>query len=795
MKISYQWIKSLVDVPGSAETLAEQFTMGGLEVDTLSPAAPDFSGVVVGRITHAGPHPNADRLQVCTVDIGAGDALTIVCGASNARSGLSVAVAEVGARLPGDFKIKAAKLRGVESAGMLCSGSELGLSEESEGILELPADAPLGRDFRDYLQLDDTVIDLELTPNRGDCFSVLGLVREAAVLNSIPFAGIEVEKVAPTHDEVVAVDVQSPEDCPRYLARVIKDVDVAARTPLWMEERLRRCGIRCIHPIVDVANYVMLELGQPMHAFDRAKIDGGIVVRGAHNGESLDLLDGNRIVFEDHVLVIADHRGPLAMAGIMGGDDSAVHDTTRDIVLESAFFRPSAILGRARDAGIHTDSSHRFERGVDPALARKAMHRATGLIVQIAGGQAGPITEVASEVHLPARQAVGFRPQRCNRVLGVEVAADEMRRLFGGLDFVVDDSHDDRWQVTPPPARFDISMEEDLIEEVARITGYEQIPATLPSAAMAPRAESETHTPMSSISACLQALGYFEVVTYSFLPKGLLSPFGIGVDAIPLANPLNADLAVMRTSLLPGLIQALQHNLRRQAQDVRLFESGLCFFPGDPEPGQVAHLGGILTGARMPEQWSSSRDALDFFDLKGHVTRLLALSGRDQQCTMRVEPAALGWLHPGQSAKLEDGAGRDGWLGRLHPALCQQMDLPAASFAFEIPVAMIEQRELPVFQPISRFPTMRRDLAVIVGESTPACEVLQCVRESSGKLLVDLKLFDVYTGAGIGHNQKSLGLGLVLGDVQATLTDKACDEIVGVVRGALSVRFDATFRE
>jgi len=795
MKISYQWIKSLVDLDVSAEQLADQFTMGGQEVDSVSPAAPPFSGVVVGRITATAAHPNADRLQICSVDVGSPESLSIVCGANNARAKLAVAVAIVGAELPGSFIIKPAKLRDVESAGMLCSASELGLSEQIEGILELPDDAPIGLPLRDYLDLDDTVIDLELTPNRGDCFSALGLAREAAVLNERDFAGIEVAEVPAVHDEVLSVDLQASGRCPRYLARVMNGVDVSADTPIWILERLRRCGIRSVNPIVDVGNYVMLELGQPMHAFDKAKIDAGIIVRGAIAGESLRLLDGNDIRFDENVLLIADHNRPLAMAGIMGGADSAVSETTRDIVLESAFFSPSAILGRARDAGIHTDSSHRFERGVDPQLQRKAMHRATALIQEIAGGGPGPIVEIASDADLPKSPEVVFRPARCNGVMGAEVAPQRMLQILQGLDFEIDDRAAARWRIRPPSARFDIAIEEDIIEEVARVVGYDCIAAKLPGAAIAPRAESETRTPVSSLGACLQELGYYEVVTYSFLPEGFLDRYGIGKAAIPLANPLNAELAVMRTSLLPGLIQATRYNLRRQAENVRLFESGLCFFQAKEEPEQIEYLGGIMSGNRMPENWAAASESVDFFDLKAHLAQLFQRA--DRELDDLIEPSAedMGWLHPGQSARICDPHVGSGWLGRLHPGLCQELDLPIASFAFEIPVSMVDRRKLPSFRPISRFPTMRRDLAVIVDEQTPSGNVLQCVRESSGKLLVDLKLFDVYRDARIGHNQKSLGLGLVLGDAQATLTDAACDDIIGVVRNALCEGFNATFRE
>ena len=578
MIISEQWLREWVSPDLDTEALAHQITMAGLEVDAVEPVAGTFSGVVVAEIVKAEQHPDADKLRVCDVNTGS-ETVQIVCGAPNARVGLKAPLAQVGAVLPGDFKIKKAKLRGVESQGMLCAEQELGLSEAKEGLMELPAEAPVGSDLRDFLQLDDSTIEIGLTPNRADCLGIAGIAREVGVLNSLPVNGVSCEAVTATHSDDFPIELKAPERCSRYVGRIIRGVDISRPSPLWMQEKLRRCGIRSIDAVVDVTNYILLELGQPMHAFDLQKLQGGIIVREAEQGEELELLDGQTVELTAGTLVIADHAGPVAMAGIMGGEQSAVSEGTRDILLESAFFAPQPMAGKARSYGLHTDSSHRFERGVDFTLQRNALERATALLLEIVGGEAGPVLEAVDEAHLPRWEDVELRPASIRRVLGFDMDGAEVERILTALGFGVT-ATDNGWLCVVPSWRFDISLEADLLEELARIYGYDNLPVTRIKADLTAQSRSESLLPIRTVRRHLAARGYQEAITYSFVDPELQKLFDPEMEPIALKNPISADLAVMRTSLIPGLVSALVYNTKRQQHRVRLFETGLRFMPG-----------------------------------------------------------------------------------------------------------------------------------------------------------------------------------------------------------------------
>jgi phenylalanyl-tRNA synthetase beta chain len=794
MKVSVAWLNERAGLSLDAQALSDQLTMAGLEVDEVVPAAGQFSNVVVGTITDAQPHPDADKLQVCAVDAGQDEALQIVCGAPNARTGLRVAVALVGAVLPGDFKIKPVKLRGVKSAGMLCSASELGMAEASDGILELPQALTVGTDLVSALGLDDHILDVDLTPNRGDCLSVEGLARELAALNGKSLPALAIASVDEAHVASIPVNLAAPEACPRYLARIVEGVDAGAATPLWMVERLRRAGIRPLNAIVDVANYVMIELGQPLHTFDRARLGQRIEVRMAQPKEKATLLDGREAVLEEDMLVIADESHVLAVAGIMGGDDCAVTDDTQDVVIESAFFAPWVINGRARRLGLHTDASHRFERGVDPSLAERAMARACELLTQIAGGKVGPLSRADSAEHIPSQNTIAFRPERCNRLLGAEIASAQMHQALEGLGMLVTEG--EPWQVQVPSSRFDLGIEEDLIEEVARIVGYNQLPTRRPGGEVLSPVAPEESLSARQLGQSLESVGYQEVISYSFVSAEQLERVHMSEGQVALANPLTAELSVMRTSLLPGLLAAFGHNRRRQILDLRLYEQGQCFVREDELLHQGQRIAGILGGRRHPLGWAWSDAPMDFYDVKGDVERLLALTGEPER--FRVEPAdakARAWLHPGQAADVRLDGEVVGWLGALHPQLLEAEGLSGAVFAFELSLDALSKQRLPRYQPISRYPTIHRDLAVLLSQDVASGQVADCVAESAGENLRDLVVFDVYSDPRLGDNQKSIGLGLVLGRFDRTLTDDEAEAVVGQVKQALRERFDAGFRE
>ncbi|NVK41183.1 MAG: phenylalanine--tRNA ligase subunit beta [Oceanospirillaceae bacterium] len=792
MKFSEQWLRELVNPAIDSDALVAQITMAGLEVDDVVPVAGKFSGVVVGEILSAEPHPNADKLQVCKVSDGH-EEFQVVCGAPNARTGLKTSFAKVGAVLPGEFKIKKAKLRQVESFGMLCAEDELGLSEDHGGIMELAADAPVGHCLRDYLGLNDQIVDVDLTPNRGDCLSITGLAREVGVLNKAPVKFVAAEPVESVIKDAFPVEVEDKAGCPRYVGRVIRGINAGVESPLWMVEKLRRAGIRSIDPVVDVTNYVMLELGQPMHAFDLNQLNGSILVRPARAGEKLTLLDGQEVALTEGTLLIADEKGPLAMAGVMGGEHSGVTAETRDIFLESAFFAPLAIAGRARSYGLHTDSSHRFERGVDWQLQRKAIERATALLLDIVGGQPGPVTEVKSMEHLPEAATVRLRHARVNQLLAFEMPAIEIEEILERLGMRLTLVETGVWNVAVPSYRFDIDIEVDLIEELARVYGYNNLPVKTPTAELPFTPHQESRVETRQMRRHLIALGYQEAITYSFIEAGLQKQFDDQYEGVALANPISAEMAVMRTSLWPGLAKALQYNQNRQQDRVRLFETGQRFLTQDAELVQENVIAGLIAGSREPESWTGKAQKVDFYDLKGHVESLLTLGGAADQFSFKA--ASHGALHPGQSAAIERDGKLIGYMGALHPSLVKALDLDAPVFLFEISLEEVARGRLPRFSELSKFPESRRDLALIVDEKTAFEDLRQVLLKEGGDYLKSVRLFDVYQGQGIEAGRKSLAVGLTWQHPSRTLNDEEINGTIQAVVAALKSEFGATLRE
>ncbi|GLO51150.1 phenylalanine--tRNA ligase subunit beta [Pseudomonas shirazica] len=793
MKFSEQWLRGWVNPQVSRDELVARLSMAGLEVDSVTPAAGQFSGIVVGEILATEQHPDADKLRVCQVSNGQ-ETFQVVCGAPNARPGIKIPFAMIGAELPGDFKIKKAKLRGVESFGMLCSAAELQISEENDGLLELAADAPVGEDIRQYLSLDDASIEIGLTPNRGDCLSIAGLARDVSALYDTPVTRPVVPAVPAAHDEVRPVEVSAPAACPRYLGRVIRNVDLSKPTPLWMVERLRRSDVRSIDAAVDITNYVMLELGQPMHAFDLAEINGGIRVRMAEEGEKLVLLDGQEVALRADTLVIADHTRALAIAGVMGGEHSGVNtEKTRDLFLESAFFEPISVAGKARSYGLHTDASHRYERGVDSQLAREAMERATQLLLDIVGGEAGPVVEAVSEQHLPQVAPVTLRAERITQMLGMEMDPAQVEQLLNALELTTTKSGEGQWTVNVPSHRFDISLEVDLIEELARLYGYNNLPVRYPQARLAPQGKPETRGDLPTLRRLLVARGYQEAITYSFIDPKLFELFSPGVEPLLLANPISSDMAAMRASLWPGLVKALQHNLNRQQDRVRLFESGLRFVGQLGDLKQQPMIAGVVTGSRLPEGWANGRDGVDFFDVKADVEALLGYSGALSDFTFSAgkHPA----LHPGQTAAIERDGKLVGYLGAIHPELAKALDLDRPVFLFELVLGDVVEGRLPKFSELSKFPETRRDLALIAGRDVASSSVLEVIRDNAGEWLTDLRLFDVYQGKGIDPDRKSLAVGLTWQHPSRTLNDDEVNTTLQNILTSLEQRLNTTLRK
>lgn len=795
MKFSELWLREWVNPALDSAALSEQITMAGLEVDGVEPVAGAFHGVVVGEVVECGQHPNADKLRVTKVNVGGDRLLDIVCGAPNCRQGLKVAVATVGAVLPGDFKIKAAKLRGEPSEGMLCSFSELGISDDHNGIIELPGDAPVGTDIRDYLKLDDNTIEISVTPNRADCLGMIGIARDVAVLNGLPLTVPAIELVAAAIPDTFPIRVDATDACPRYLGRVVKGINVKAATPLWMREKLRRCGIRSIDPVVDITNYVLLELGQPMHAFDLDRIDGGIVVRMAEEGETLTLLDGSEAKLNGDTLVIADHHKALAMGGIFGGEHSGVNEETQNILFECAWFDPLAIVGRARRHGLHTDASHRYERGVDPTMQYQAIERATQLLLEICGGEAGPVIDQTHEAALPQRATITLRREKLDRLIGHAVADEQVTDILTRLGCEVTTGQGE-WKAVAPGWRFDMAIEEDLIEEVARVYGYNNIPDVPVQAALVMTQHREADLSLKRAKTLLVDKGYQEAITYSFVDPKIQQLLHPGEEALILPSPISSDMSAMRLSLWTGLLSAVVYNQNRQQGRVRLFESGLRFVP-DTQANlgirQDLMLAGVLSGNRNEEHWDLARQAVDFYDLKGDLESLLDLTGKLDDIRFRAEANPA--LHPGQSAAIYLHEERIGFIGVVHPELERKLDLNGRTLVFELLWNKVADRVLPEAREISRFPANRRDIAVVVAENVPAADIIAECKKVGVNQVVGVNLFDVYRGKGVEEGFKSLAISLILQDTSRTLEEEEIAATVGKCVAALKERFQATLRD
>lgn len=791
MKISESWLRTWVNPAIDSETLTDQLTMLGLEVDELAPIAKPFTGVVVGEVLSVEQHPDADRLRVTTVNIGNGEPLQIVCGAPNVRVGMKAPVATIGAVLPGDFKIKKGKLRGIESQGMLCGASEIDLEDKIDGLLELPQDAPLGTNIRDYLKLDDHVIDISITPNRGDCFSIRGIAREIGVINQLAVTPPVIAAVESSISEQKQVHLAT-DGAPRYLGRAIKNVNVQAQTPDWMAHALSCSGIRTHSILVDITNYVLMELGQPMHAFDLVKIDGDIHVRQAADQEKLVLLNEQEVELNPDIMVIADNSKALAIAGIMGGLDSSVTDETRDIFLESAFFAPLAIAGRARRFGLHTDSSQRYERGVDFELPMLAMHRASELIQQYAGGEFGPISVAEKAELLPKRDPITLHQSQVDALLGYRVETDFITDALQRLGCEVTVVATGEWHVVPPSHRFDLAIYQDLIEEVARIHGYDNIQIALPKIDVQ-LAQYQDHLELAALRQTVATLGYQEAISFSFADLKLEKQLNPNVNPLALANPISSDLAVMRSTLLSSLIPCVQHNLNRQQSRVRFFELGLRFdyqhAASIHDLQQIPTLALIAVGSRTPELWHGKVQPMDFFDLKNEVEQILA-AGRLNVSYVRSKRV---WLHPGQSAEILVDGQSIGYLGRLHPSLENELDL-GTTWVAEIDQKAILQSYVSNFTELSRFPSVRRDIALLISDKINVSDIQQLIKQTGGDLLDSTWLFDVYTGQGVEQGKRSLAFALLWQHPSRTLEDAEIKSGMDNIIQVLENTYQATLR-
>ena len=791
MKVSELWLREWVNPSLTGPQLAAQLTMAGLEVDGLHPVAGVFNRVVVARVVRTKPHPQADKLTLCEVDTGTGTLIDVVCGAANVRAGLTVALALTGASLPGGLIIKESVIRGQPSSGMLCSGTELGLEDSSNGIMELADDAALGIDLRDYLTLDDHVFDIDLTPNRADCFSILGVAREVAALNNLPLLALPSVVSEPVIDELLTIDLQAPEACPQYVGRIIRAINPLASTPLWMKERLRRSGIRTLHPVVDITNYVMLELGQPMHAFDLQTIDGHINVRYSHENETLVLLDGQEVTFNGNVLVIADHSKPLAIAGIMGGAASAVQAETTDIFLESAFFNPLMVAGVARRYGLCSDSSQRFERGVDPTLQAIALERATELLLAIVGGQAGPVTVVSKSTLLPAKVDVLFNPSRVKQLTGLDVPENDMISMLTGLGMVVDRLKE-HWSVGVPAHRFDITLDVDLVEEITRLYGYDNIKAAPLIAAVQAGHANPYERLLSKIAVCLSNRGYNETINYSFVDPTLQQKLYPATPTMQLLNPISSELSQMRVGMWPGLLASMIYNVHRQQTAIKFFEAGVVFDVVGDKLQERHCIAGLLTGECGNFNWSESTRTYDFYDMKGDLQSLFSmLNNRDVHFVSASHPA----LHPGQTACILIDGVEAGWLGVLHPRLGDELDLSNEVMLFELSLDPLIHDRPALYQPISKYPQIRRDLSLLVDNDISATQIEQAVRDVVAEAwLKSFDVFDVYIGEGIPSGKKSLAIALTLQDNHRTLVDAEINTIIGAIIKKLDEEFGIILR-
>ncbi len=792
MKFSESWLREHVNPDLSCDELIAQLTMAGLEVDGVEAAA-NFDGVVIARIESIAAHPGADKLQVCQVNCGAGSNVQVVCGAPNAREGLVTAFAQVGATLPGDMNIGQAKLRDVDSFGMLCGGDELGLNEDTSGIMALPSDAPLGQTLNEFYGLDDQIIEVDLTPNRGDCLSIQGLAREVGVLNKLTPQFVQTTAVVASSEQILSISISAPSACSHYAGRVINDVDMSQPSPQWMQEKLRRSGIRSIDPVVDVGNYVMLELGQPMHAFDLDTLSGNIDVRFAEEGEKLVLLDGAEVELKSKTLLIADKNGPLAIAGIMGGKNSGVSASTTSIFLESAHFVPLALAGKAREYGLHTDASHRFERGVDIQLPLVALERATVLLLEIVGGQAGPVTAAGSAPQAGTEHAITLRKSRLKQQLTFELGDERVTDMLTRLGLGVTQPSTDEWLCTVPSWRFDLAIEADLIEEVARIYGYNNLPVSTINMPLEIQPTAEATSSLADIRQLLVSRDYQEAITYSFVDPALQSQINPGVASIDVANPISADMAVMRTSLLTGLLNTVKYNLNRQQSRVRVFESGLRFVAEDGQMNQQKMLAGAITGTRAQEGWAEPASDVDFYDIKGDVEAILSLCGTVTRVDFTCAEHSA--LHPGQTLALVNKQGATfGHIGKLHPTLQQSLGLSQPVYVFELVLTEITQGQIAAFDEISKYPVVRRDISLSLHSDVVIGEFVATARASAGDYLIDLKVFDVYEGKHLETNRKSVAIGLTFQDKSRTLNDEDVNATMDAVIKALEGSHDANLR-
>ncbi|KTD44172.1 phenylalanine--tRNA ligase subunit beta [Legionella parisiensis] len=793
MKLSKLWLREWVNFSLTEQELASQLTMAGLEVDAVSPVAGEFTHVIVAEVLNTQPHPNADKLTLCEVNANSDKPLQIVCGASNVRPGLKVALAKIGARLPGGVNIKESKLRGELSQGMLCSVSELGMAEQSEGIMELESDAPVGMDLREYLTLDDHIFDIDLTPNRADCFSVLGIAREVAVLNKLPLAAKSIAEVTPSIDDVVTIELKNTEACPRYCGRVIRNINPKANTPLWMSERLRRSGIRALHPVVDVMNYVMLELGQPMHAFDLATIKGEIQVRFSNNQEQLKLLDSQELTLNEKVLVIADKEKPLAMAGIMGGEASSVQAHTEDVFLESAYFNPIVIAGVARKFGLFSDSSQRFERGVDPCLQIKALERATALILEIAGGKPGPVIEAEDKKDLPGTVSFSFDTDKVKKLTGLSISLQEMKSLLEGLGIVIGKERNNFLDVTIPSHRFDIHQDVDLVEEIIRLYGYDNLQAQPTYTFVRAGKACGNEEIATKLSHWFSNRGYHETISYSFVDPDLQNELYPHKEFMHLLNPISSELSQMRAGMWPGLIASMIYNVHRQQNAIKFFEIGVVF---DVTNGQLIErscVAGILMGEEGSANWSEPTRGFDFFDLKGDLQSLFTSLKLKQVEFTKAEHDAL---HPGQSAQIKINGVAAGWLGMLHPRLVDALDLQEDVLLFEINLAALMGYEAPRYKPISKYPQIRRDLSFLVNAEISVMQIESVVRSAiKENWLKSFDVFDVYTGESVPQGKKSLAVAMILQDESRTLVDAEINSLISAIINTLENKFSIILRE
>jgi phenylalanyl-tRNA synthetase beta chain len=786
MKFSEHWLRTLADPPIGGDALADALTMAGIEVEGRVPVAPPFSGVVVGKVLAVERHPNADRLTVCSVDVGQGAPVSVVCGAPNVAPGVVVPFAHVGAVLPGDLTIRQAAMRGVESQGMLCSASELGLSDDASGLLLLDPDAPIGVDLRRVLDLDDAVLEVKLTPNRADCLSILGLAREVAAITGVSLAQPPLEAAPSPGKGRRRVRIEDPLACPRFCGRVIEGIDASAPTPAWIRQRIERSGIRSISAIVDVTNYVMLELGQPLHAYDDALLDGDVVVRFARPGERLTLLNGQTLDLDPDLLLVADDKKPLGLAGIMGGEHSGIGNGTTTVFLEGAFWNPAVIQGKARRLGFATDAGFRFERGVDFAIGPAAVDRATQLIIELCGGHAGALNDISGT--LPRRDPVRVRSARVTRILGVAIAPETIAAIFARLGLAAKREGPD-FVVTPPSYRFDLTIEEDLIEEVARLYGYDNIPARPAKHAQAMLPAPESLRSAAALRNRLVDRDYHEVITFSFVSSETERLLNANSDPIKVLNPIASNLDVMRTTLLGGLLEVLRTNVNRKLDRVRVFEAGRCFVRDGERYDQPLRIGGLAFGSALAEHWDGGVREVDFFDVKGDIEALAA------PLAVTTEAATHAALHPGRSARVFISGTAAGWIGELHPRLVRAYELTKAPVVFEIDQDAIQLTGLPVARPVPRFPTVRRDVAVVIDDGIPAQSLLDALNAVRPAHVERIDVFDVYRGPGVGPGKKSLAILVLMQDTARTLTDAEIDATVADLLRELQNRFKATLRQ